>query len=64
LDAGLCPRGDAHLFTRGLALARMDAVLRENDASRRFMAADLAAVLRGRGVDAIAYAGGMADALT
>jgi dienelactone hydrolase len=57
IEVELCPRHQAHLFTRGLALAHLDAVLKENDAAQTFMANDPAAVLRDFGVDARAYVG-------
>jgi hypothetical protein len=63
-DAALCPPEHAHHFTRGLALAHLDAALTASKAAQRFMASDLAAVLRGRGVDAVAYTDGVADPST
>jgi dienelactone hydrolase len=62
IEVELCPRQHTHLFTRGLALAHLDAALKETDAARRFMAEDPAAALRALGVDAIAYAPGTAGA--
>jgi dienelactone hydrolase len=61
IEAGLCPPAQAHLFTRGLVLAHLDAVLKGETAARRFMADDPVAALRERGVDATAYGGGLAD---
>jgi dienelactone hydrolase len=52
IEVELCPRHHAHLFTRGLALAHLDAVLKENHAAQHFMANDPAAALRERGVEA------------
>jgi dienelactone hydrolase len=50
-----CPQQHAHLFTRGLALAHVDAVLQDLHAAQQFMAHDPAAALRARGVEALAY---------
>jgi dienelactone hydrolase len=60
IEVELCPRQHAHLFTRGLALAHMDAVLKDNPAAQQFMAHDPAAVLRERGVNVIAHGVGVA----
>jgi len=61
-EPGLCPPEHAHLFTRGLGLAHMDAVLKDERAAQRFMAEDPIAALRERGVDAIAHlSGGVPD---
>ena len=57
-NAGLCPAEAAHLFTRGLGLAHLDAVLNENDAARRFLTTDPIAALRERGIDALEHRGG------
>ncbi len=46
----LCPGGQAHTFTRGLALAHLDATLRRNDAAARFLAGDVEAALAAQGV--------------
>lgn len=54
-DDGLCPRADAHLFTRGLGLAHLDATLKEGETAQRFMAGDPVARLRERGVDAASH---------
>jgi dienelactone hydrolase len=54
-EAGGCPPGSAHLFTRGLALAHLDAALKGDDGARRFLDADPVAALRARGVDALSY---------
>ena len=43
----------AHLFVRGLTLCHMDAVLRQQDEARRFLAGDLAAELAARGVEVL-----------
>ncbi|HUA83851.1 MAG TPA: dienelactone hydrolase family protein [Bryobacteraceae bacterium] len=51
--AELCSEPQAHLFTRGLTLAHLDAVLRDNHSARDFLAGDIAAELASRGVDAI-----------
>jgi dienelactone hydrolase len=58
IEVELCPRQHAHLFTRGLALAHLDAALKADHAARAFMAGDPAATLRERGVDASAYGDG------
>jgi len=50
-----CKREHAHLFTLGLGLAHLDAVLKQNPAAQRFLASDPTAALRERGVDSIAY---------
>lgn len=55
IEVELCPRYAAHLFTRSLALAHLDAVLKENQAARDFMAHDPTSVLREHGVDARAH---------
>ena len=57
IEPGQCPPEHAHVFTRGLALAHMDAALKDGEAAWRFLAGDVAAVLRERGVDAIAHVG-------
>jgi dienelactone hydrolase len=44
----------AHLFTRGLALAHFDAVLKGDPGARRFLDGDVLAELKARGVDATA----------
>jgi predicted dienelactone hydrolase len=51
----LCPRHHAHLFTRGLAVAHLDAALKQETAARAFLAGDPAAELRERGVAAVEY---------
>jgi predicted dienelactone hydrolase len=48
----LCSGAEAHLFTRGLALAHFDATLREHPEARLFLAGDLEAELAARGIDA------------
>ena len=47
----LCSGEQAHLFVRGLALAHMDATLRDHEQARRFLRADIRAELAARGVD-------------
>jgi dienelactone hydrolase len=54
-EPGLCPPERAHLFTRGLALAHLDAVLKEDRAAARFMARDAASALRDRSIDAFEH---------
>jgi dienelactone hydrolase len=51
----LCPRWAAHLFTRSLALAHLDASLRSDPGAAEFLSSDPAAVLRARGVPVVAY---------
>jgi dienelactone hydrolase len=58
IEPGLCPPEQAHLFTRGLALAHLDAVLKGDRAAERLLADDPAGVLRERGVDASVHTGG------
>lgn len=58
IEGELCPQEHAHRFTRGLALAHMDAALKDNRAAQRFMADDPIAAVRARGVDAVAYPDG------
>jgi predicted dienelactone hydrolase len=48
----LCPGTQAHLFARGLGLAHMDAFLERDAAAAGFLADDVAAALRARGVAA------------
>jgi dienelactone hydrolase len=50
-------REQAHLFTRGLALAHLDASLKDDDDARRYLDGDVAGDLQGRGVDAFADEG-------
>ena len=50
--AELCSGERAHLFTRGLTLAHMDAVLRTSADARGFLDGDVAAELARRGVEA------------
>ena len=45
----------AHVFTRGLTLAHLDATLRGLASAREFLAGDVAGALTARGVEAIAY---------
>jgi dienelactone hydrolase len=52
-----CSSDHAHLFTCGLALAHLDAVLKENPFAQRFIANDPEGGLRERGVDAMASRG-------
>ena len=51
--AELCSEEQAHLFTRGLTLAHLDATLRGREDAREFLAGDVASELAARGVDAI-----------
>ncbi|MGH9176792.1 MAG: alpha/beta hydrolase family protein, partial [Vicinamibacterales bacterium] len=63
IEVALCPREHAHLFTRGLALAHLDAVLKEDRAAQQLIAHDPATILRERGVDATAYLGSVTGTL-
>ena len=56
-DAGACSPEQAHLFTRGLTLAHMDAALRRETKAERFLAEDTVARLRERGVSAEGWGG-------
>ena len=47
----LCSGADAHLFIRGLTVSHFDAVLKEDDDARAFLAADIEGAVRRRGVD-------------
>ncbi|HEV2251985.1 MAG TPA: hypothetical protein VGS06_02205 [Streptosporangiaceae bacterium] len=51
----LCPGEHGHTFTRGLALAHLDAALRGNDAAGRFLADGAQSALAARGVQASQY---------
>ena len=53
-DPGPCSPEAAHTFTRGLSLAHLDAVLREDAAASLFMESDPIDSLREHGVDAFA----------
>jgi dienelactone hydrolase len=55
-DEGLCPAEQAHHFTRALALAHLDAALKQDRAAADFMARDAVAALRDHGVNAVAHA--------
>src|SRR5262249_22244081 len=61
IEAPLCPREHAQLFTRGLALAHLDAFLKEDAAARQFMTGDPAAELRARGAAAMSAHEGAVD---
>jgi len=54
--AELCTGEQSHLFVRGLTLAHFDAVLKQDDEARRFLAGDIQAELASRGVEAFAHA--------
>jgi hypothetical protein len=45
----------AHLFTRGLTLAHLDAHLKQRADAEQFLRGDLAAELAARGVEVIVY---------
>ena len=53
--AELCSGEQAHLFVRGLTLCHMDAVLKQQDEARQFLADDIEAELAARGVEVIAH---------
>ena len=53
----LCSGEAAHLFTRGLTLAHLDASLRQSSAAKKFLDGDVAAELATRGVEATEYRG-------
>ena len=50
-------REQAHLFTRGLALAHLDAAVQDDAEARGYLGGDVAGDLRDRGVDAFADEG-------
>src|SRR5215813_7986848 len=54
--AELCTGEQSHLFVRGLTLAHFDAVLKQDDEARRFLAGNVQAELASRGVEAFVYA--------
>ena len=54
-DEALCSRANAHLFTRGLSLAHLEAVLNKSVAAQKFMAGDPVARLRELGVEAASH---------
>ena len=56
-DPGPVPAEQAHLFTRALTLAHMDAALKRSADGERFLSADAVPKLRERGVDATQYTG-------
>ena len=51
----LCPGEHGHTFARGLSLAHLDAVLRGDEAARRFLADRAESALAARGVEAVQY---------
>jgi predicted dienelactone hydrolase len=53
--AELCSGEQAHLFVRGLTLCHMDAILRQQEEAKRFLAGDIEAELASRGVDVIVH---------
>jgi hypothetical protein len=53
--AELCSGVQAHLFTRGLTLAHLDATLRGSGAAEAFLSGDVEAALSRRGVEAVTY---------
>jgi dienelactone hydrolase len=55
--AELCSGEQAHAFVRGLALAHLDASLRDHEAAARFFAGDVGAELATRGIEAVTSSG-------
>ncbi len=53
--AELCSGDGAHLFVRGLTLAHLDAILRQDERAQRLLQDDLEAALAARGIDAIVH---------
>lgn len=51
----LCPGEHGHTFTRGLALAHLDAALRGSAGAEEFLAIRAEAALADRGIDAVEY---------
>jgi predicted dienelactone hydrolase len=51
-EPGGCPPEQAHAFTRGLALAHFDAALKVDEAAEAFLAGNVLAALRERGIEA------------
>ena len=54
--AELCTSEQSHSFVRGLTVAHFDAVLKQNDEARRFLAGDIQTELASRGVEAFVHA--------
>jgi hypothetical protein len=50
-----CSEDQAQVFTRGLALAHMDSVLKEHSPAQQFLDGDPVRALQERGVGAIAW---------
>jgi pimeloyl-ACP methyl ester carboxylesterase len=55
IEVELVPRQHAHLFTRSLALAHLEAALKSNAAASQFLHEDAAGVLQSRGVAVYAH---------
>ena len=55
IEVELVPRQHAHLFTRGLALAHLEATLKSNPSAQRFLEESPVAVLQSRGVAVYAH---------
>jgi predicted dienelactone hydrolase len=53
--AELCSGEKANLFVRGLTLCHMDAVLKQQEEARRFLAGDIESELAARGVDVLVH---------
>jgi predicted dienelactone hydrolase len=53
--AELCTGEQSHLFVRGLTVAHLDAVLKQSDEARRFLAGNIQAELASHGVEAFVH---------
>jgi len=53
--AELCSGEHANLFVRGLTLCHMDAILKQQEVARRFLAGDIESELGARGVDVLVH---------
>jgi dienelactone hydrolase len=51
----LCSGEQAHLFARGLAVCHMDAILRQHEGARHFLAGDIESALAMRGVSVLEH---------
>lgn len=51
----LCPVEHAHLLVRGLTVSHMDAILKQRDDAKKFLADEIETQLAARGIDAYAY---------
>jgi dienelactone hydrolase len=57
VDAGATTAAQAHLFTRALTVAHLDAALKGTADAERFLTHDPVATMRERGIDATQYSG-------